>query len=68
VLKDLQEDMDAETISWLTQNKEEIMGELQDLELQLEDEREWQGKFLAAAQSCAPEPISGPRAPRRNSL
>jgi hypothetical protein len=27
------------------------MGELQDLQLQLEDEREWQGKFLAAAQS-----------------
>jgi hypothetical protein len=42
------------------------MRELQELEPQLEDKREKQGKFLAAAQSHAVSPPQASRASRRN--
>jgi hypothetical protein len=42
------------------------MRELQELEPQLEDKREKQGKFLAAAQSHAVSPPQASRASKRN--
>jgi hypothetical protein len=42
------------------------MWERQDLELQLEDECECQGKLLVTTQSCAAEPTSGPHSPTKD--
>jgi hypothetical protein len=65
MLMELQDEK-AETISWLAQDKEDIMWELQELEIKLEDKRKKKGKLLSAAQSHAVSPPQAPRAPKKN--